>query len=96
VKKKAANPSINCQMAGRPKPSIAISRRCGRIPNHQNPIIGKLALISVSLTLVLRIFERMESQTNPQADPLAPGMGRLLSGLKIKRILLDCKFCFLL
>jgi hypothetical protein len=29
------------------------------------------------LSLVLRIFERMESETGPQADPLAPGTGTL-------------------
>ena len=29
------------------------------------------------LTLVLRIFERMESKMDPQADPLAPGTGTL-------------------
>jgi hypothetical protein len=36
-------------MACRPKPSVAIFRRCGRIPNQQKPKIGKLALFSVSL-----------------------------------------------
>ena len=33
------------------------------------------------LTLVLRIFERIESETGPQPDPLAPAAGTLLSPL---------------